>query len=107
MSHTYDELKHLTVAQMRELADGIENEALEGHSQMRKEELLSALCTALGVEMHVHHDVVGIDKAAIKAQIRDFKKQRDAALESHDHRQLKSVRRKIHRLKRRIRRATV
>ena len=107
MSHTYDELKHMTIAQMRELADGIENDVLEGHSQMRKEDLLVALCTALDIETHVHHDVVGIDKAAIKAEIREFKKERDTALEAHDHQQLKKVRRKIHRLKRQIRRATV
>ena len=107
MAHTFEELRHLTVAQMRELASGIEHDALQGHSQMRKEDLLQALCSALGLEMHMHHDVVGIDKAAIKAKIRDFKKLRDAALEAHDHAELKKVRRRIHHLKHRIRRATV
>ncbi len=101
----YHELRQMTVAQMREVAADIEG--LDGSSQMRKEQLLKAICEHLNIEMHEHHDVVGIDKAAIKTKIRELKTARDAALEAHDHTQLKRVRRKIHRLKRSIRRATV
>ena len=107
MSHTYDELKHKTVAQLREIASGLEHEAVKGASQLNKEHLLSALCTALGIDMHVHHEVKGVNKSELKAKIRDLKKQRDGALAAHDHKQLKVVRREIHHLKRLIHRATV
>jgi hypothetical protein len=46
------------------------------------------------------------DKKAIKERLRGLKKDRDAALESKDAVQLKRVRRRIHRLKRDLRRAT-
>jgi DNA-binding IclR family transcriptional regulator len=107
MTHTYEELRDMTVAQMRDLAQGVEHEAVSGYSTMHKEQLLGALCTALGIEAHVHHEVVGIDKASIKAQIRALKLERQSALDAGDSAQLKRVRRKIHRLKRKIRRATV
>ena len=74
---------------------------------MHKEHLIPALCTALGIEAHHHHEVVGIDKGKIKAQIRALKVERNAALEAHDHAELKKVRRKIRGLKRKIRKATV
>jgi hypothetical protein len=44
-----------------------------------------------------------IDKPQIKAQIRELKAKRDAALQAHDSKELKGVRRKIRRLKRQIR----
>ena len=107
MAHTYDELRHKTVAQLREIASGIDHEQLQGHSTMHKDGLLHALCAALGLEEHVHHDVVGIDKRGLKAQIKALKVQRDAALESKDRTELKRVRRQMHRLRRKIRAATV
>ena len=103
---TYEQLKHKTVAELRDLAKGIEHEAVQGYTQMNKEHLLGALANALGLQ-HEHHDVVGVDKASIKARIRELKTQRAAAIEAHDHAQLKVVRRTIHRLKRRIHKATV
>ena len=107
MAHTYEELKHKTVAELREMAKGIEqHEAVQGYTQMNKEHLLVALSKALGIQ-HEHHDVVGVDKAAIKARIRQLKAKREAALAAHDHAQLKTVRRNIHRLKRQIHKATV
>ncbi len=106
MAHTFEELKHKTVADLRELAKGIEHEAVQGYTQMNKEHLLVALAQALGLQ-HEHHAVVGVDKAGIKARIRQLKEKRDAALAAHDHAELKTVRRTIHRLKRRIHKATV
>jgi hypothetical protein len=106
MAHTFEELKHKTVADLRELAKGIEHEAVQGYTQMNKEHLLVALSKALGIQ-HEHHDVVGVDKASIKARIKDLKKKREEALAAHDHDQLKVVRRTIHRLKRQIHKATV
>lgn len=106
MAYTYEQLKHMTLADLREIAKGTEHDAVQGYTQMNKEHLIGALAKALGIQ-HEHHDVVGIDKASIKARIRQLKTQRTAALEAHDRAQLKVVRRTIHRLKRRIHKATV
>lgn len=107
MAYTFEELSKKTVAQLREIAKQTEHEALRGYSTMHKADLVAALCTALGVERHEHHEVVGIEKSKIKAQIRELKTQRNAALEAHDSKQLKQIRRRIKRLKRKIRRATI
>jgi hypothetical protein len=104
--YTFEQLKHKTVAELREIAKGSEHEALQGYTQLNKEHLIVAIAKALGIQ-HEHHDVVGVDKAAIKAQIKELKKKREEALNAHDHGQLKVVRRTIHRLKRRIHKATV
>lgn len=106
MPYTIEELKHKTVVDLREIAKGIEHEAVQGYTQMNKEHLITALAKALGIQ-HEHHEVVGVDKSAIKSRIRELKTQREAALAAHDHAQLKVVRRTIHRLKRRIHKATV
>jgi len=106
MEYTFEQLKHMTVAELREIAKGIEHDAVQGYTQLNKEHLLVAISKALGIQ-HEHHDVVGVDKASIKARIRELKKKREEALSAHDHAQLKVVRRTIHRLKRQINRATV
>ena len=49
----------------------------------------------------------GLDKSAIKAKIRVLKSQRDEAIKAGDHAKLRRVRRRVHRLKRRIRQHTV
>ena len=107
MEHTFEELKKKTVAQMREIAKEIDHEAVQGHTQMNKEHLLIALCTALNIEMHAHHEVVGINKTGIKSMIKELKKKRDEALKIHNHADLRLVRHKIHKLKRKLHRATV
>ncbi len=106
MDYTYEQLKHKTVAELREIAKGIESEAVQGYTQLNKEHLVVAISNALGIK-HEHHDVVGVDKASIKSRIRELKQKRDEALSAHDHDQLKVVRRTIHRLKRQIHKATV
>src|SRR6267143_684201 len=106
MAFTFEELKHKTVVELREIAKGIEHDAVQGYTQMDKEHLLVAISKALGIK-HEHHDVVGVDKAAIKSRIKELKKKREEALAAHDHAQLKTVRRTIHRLKRQIHKATV
>jgi hypothetical protein len=106
MAHTFEELKHKTVAELREIAKGIEHEAVQGYTQLNKEHLLVAISKALGIK-HEHHEVVGVDKASIKARIREMKTKREAALSAHDHAELKTIRRTIHRLKRQIHKATV
>src|SRR5512139_2050683 len=106
MAHTFEELHKKTVAELREIAKGIEHEAVKGYTQLNKEHLLQALCKALGIEMHAHAVVVGIDKKSIKAKIRDLKGKRGAAIEARDRKRLKTIRRRIHSLKRRIHAAT-
>ena len=104
MAYTYHELKEKTIQELREIAKSVENhDAVQGYSQMNKDHLLPALCKALGIDTHEHHAVTGIDKPAIKAKMKELRKQRDAALEAHDPDKLKSLRRQIHRLNRQIR----
>lgn len=107
MAYTYEELKHKTVAELREIAAGTEHEALQGYTQLNKEHLLAALCKALGIDTHQHHEVKGINKSELKAKMKQLKAKRDEALAAHDHAGLKSVRRQIHHLKRAIHKATV
>lgn len=107
MAHTYEELKGKTLAELREIAAGVENEAVQGYTQMNKDHLLVGLCKALGIDMKAHHEVVGLDKTAIKSRIKTLKHQRDEALAAHDSAKLKTVRRQIHRLKREMHKATV
>jgi hypothetical protein len=106
MAYTYEQLKHMTVAELREIAKGTDGEIVQGYTQLNKEHLVGALAKALGIQ-HEHHDVVGVDKAAIKSRIRELKQKREAAIAAHDHAELKVVRRTIHRLKRQIHKATV
>jgi DNA-binding IclR family transcriptional regulator len=106
MAYTIEQLKHKTVTELREIAKGIEHDAVQGYTQLNKEHLIVAISKALGIQ-HEHHEVVGVDKGAIKARIRELKKKREEALTAHDHAQLKVVRRTIHRLKRQIHKATV
>jgi len=103
---TFEQLRHKTLADLREMAKGIEHDAVQGYTQMNKEHLSVAIAKALGIQ-HEHHSVVGIDKSSVKARIRELKTQRQAAIDAHDHAQLKTVRRTIHRLKRQIHKATV
>ncbi len=191
----FEDLSKKTVAQLREIAEGMEHEALQDPAKMPKGKLLAALCQALGIEAGespektvpdkepaaqeskaaevsekkvegqepaaqksepteppeesakekpaaVQEDaasepapegaeeeepvtkksakkkkaparestptespaVVNREKSKFKVQIRELKSQRDAALVAHDHAQLKSIRRRIRTLKRKVRR---
>ena len=103
MAYSFHELKLKTIQELREIAKGVQHEAVQGYSQMNKDHLLPALCKALGIDTHEHLIVVGIDKPAIKAKMRELQKQRDAAREAHDHELLHGIRRQIHGLNRQIR----
>ena len=107
MAHSYEELKKLSVAQLRDIAIEVDHPAVQGYTQLNKEHLLVALCQAFGLDMHQHHQVVGLNKSEIKVQIKELKTKRDEALSAHDHAQLKEVRRRIHHLKRMLHKATV
>jgi hypothetical protein len=104
MAYSYEELKGKTLAELRDIAKDVSHDAVQGFSQMNKDHLLPALCTALGIDMREHHAAVGIDKPALKLKIRMLKAERDQALLAHDHTKLKNVRRQIHRINRDIRR---
>ena len=107
MAYTYEQLHAMTVADLRQIAQGLDHEAVKGATTMHKDKLLPALCTALGIEAHAHHHVIGLDKSGIKAEIRSLKAQRTEALGKKDYASLKTIRKKIHDLKRSIRKATV
>jgi predicted membrane chloride channel (bestrophin family) len=107
MSYTYSELKNKTVAELREIAATVENESVKGHSQMNKEHLLVALCTALKIELREHHQVVGLDKTKVKARIKAMKERLAKAIEAKDKKQISYCHRQIHRQKRNIHKATV
>ena len=104
--YDFHELKHTKVADLREIAGQLDP-PIEGRTQLNKNQLLQRMCEQLGIEMHEHHEVRGIDKAPIKQQIRALKKTRDEALAAKDRAKLKDVRRRIHRLKRTLHAATV
>ena len=104
---SFELLKKKTIAELREIAKELEHEAVKGYTQLRKDELLMAVCKAVGIASKEHHHVVGIDKRAIKGQIDALKVERDAALGAKDAIQLSRVRRKIHKLKHQLRAATI
>ena len=104
MEHTHAELKTKTVAELREIASGIEHEAVKGYTQMNKEHLLVALCNALHIDIHEHRIVKTVDKASVKATIKQLKVSREGSLRSHDRKQLKEIRHEIRELKRKLRR---
>lgn len=103
MAHTYHELRQMTVVQLRELAKELNQEAVQGFSQMNKDHLLPAICRALNIDTLEHHTATGVDKPTIKAKIRHLKHDRDRALDAHDHVLLKNIRRQMHALNRQIR----
>jgi hypothetical protein len=109
MAHTYEELKGKTIDDLREIAKGIEHEAVKGYTQMNKEHLLPALCKALGIEYHKHphHAAVGIDKSKLKARMHAIRGEKAKAIEASDRKKLKALRREYHHLNRRIRAASV
>ncbi len=107
MSHTYEELKKKNVAELREIAATIEDEAVQGDTQLNKEHLLKAICDALKLDMHVHHHVVGLDKTKIKGEIRELKKKRDHAMQEKNKQELVAVRLEIRKLKKKLRKAMV
>lgn len=107
MAYTYHDLKVKSVAELREISKTLDNEDLKGAMQMNKDHLLPVLCKALGIDTHEHHEVKGIDKAAIKVRMRALKAERAKALDAHDAAKLKAIRRTLHRLNHQIRAASV
>jgi DNA-binding IclR family transcriptional regulator len=107
MAYTFEDLKHKTVNELRDIAKEMDHEEVQGYTQLNKEHLLEAICKALHIDMHVHHEVVGIDKSSIKSQIKKLKKQRDEAISSKKPDELKHIRKKIRNLKKALRKAAI
>ena len=107
MAYTHHELKEKTIAELRDIAKGVQHEAVQGYTQLNKEHLIVALCKALDIPMHDRHEVVGIDKAAIKATMKGLRATVAAAIEAGDGTKLKALRRQIHGLNRQIRKHQV
>ena len=104
---TFEELKHKTVAELRDVAASLPQDVVKGFTQMNKEHLLKAICGAMHIEMHAHHEIVCVNKSDIKAQIRQLKKERDHAIDVGNHEELHVIRRRMHHLKRELHKATV
>jgi protein-arginine kinase activator protein McsA len=107
MEYTFNDLKHMNVSQLRDIAKEIDHEAVQGYTQLNKDHLLEAICNALHIDMHVHHEVVGIDKTKIKKQIKELKKQREEILAGEDKSKLPQLRDEVKKLKNQLRAATV
>lgn len=107
MEYTFKDLKKKTAAQLREIAEGIEGDAVQGYTQMNKDHLVEAICHALDIEMHEHHEVVGLDKTKIKAKIHHLKKKRDTAIQEKKKEDVVKFRHEIKELKNALRRATI
>ena len=107
MAMTYAELHKLTVAELREIAKGLDHDAVQGYTQMNKDHLLPALCKAMGIDIHAHHAEAGFDKRGIKARMKKLRTERDSALEAHDPARLKQVLRELHVLNHRLRAHTL
>ena len=105
MEYTYKELKKMTVAQLREIAKDIEDDAVKGYTQLNKEHLLEGICKALNIDTFEHHIAIGLDKTNLKSKIKKLKQQRDEAIKSKDLVQLQSVRKNIKRFKKALRKA--
>ena len=105
--HMYDELKHKKVVELREIASGIEHEAVKGYTQMHKEQLLNAICDALGIDTFEHHVVKDSHKRDIKDRIREYKARRDTAIEKKDTASLHDAQNHIRKLKRKLRKMAV
>lgn len=105
MPHTYEELKKMTVAQLREIAKELHDPGVQGYTQMNKDHLLPALCHALNIDAHEHHAAAGEMKEASKARMHELKTLRAQAEEAHDHERLKAIRREYHHLNHTLREA--
>jgi hypothetical protein len=103
MPVTYEELKHKTIAELRAMASATQHESVRGYTQMNKEHLLPALCTALGIDPHEHHAAVAADKTAIKTKMRELKAACETAVSEGDHARLHRLRRQYHQLNHKLR----
>jgi hypothetical protein len=97
----WHELHKMKAPELREMAAG---QGHTGTSGMNKDQLVQWLAEKLGIDKP--HKVVAAEAARVlKNKIKELKESRQGALEAKDKSALKQARRKIHRLKRRMRRS--
>ena len=99
----YHDLQKTRVTDLREMMKEHMPEE-KGTTGLKKEELVEKLAAHLGIEKPHKHVEAGLGKRAIKAQIREYRLKREAALEAKDTEELKYYRRLIRRRKRKLRR---
>jgi len=98
----FHDLQKTRVADLREMMkEHLPDE--KGTTGLKKEQLVNLLAEKLGIEKPHKQVAAGLGKRAIKAEIRELKVKRQAALEARDAVELKKYRRAIHRRKRRLR----
>jgi hypothetical protein len=105
--HTFEELKHKKVVELREIASELEHDAVKGYTQMHKEHLLKAICEALNIDTFDHHVVKDSHKSEFKASIKKYKALRDTALEKKDATGIRDAQNHIRKLKRILRKLAV
>ncbi len=99
----YHDLQKTRVTDLREMMKEHLPE-VKGVTGLKKEALVDLLADKMGIEKPHKHVAAGLGKRAIKAEIRELKGKRAAALEAKDSVELKKCRRLIHRRKRKLRR---
>jgi cell division protein FtsX len=101
----YSELEKLTVIRLREEAKKLPD--VKGVSAMKKEELLNLLVEKLGIEVPEKKTKKTTasprGKASLKKKIEQLKMEREAARADRDSKKVTILRRRIHTLKRQIR----
>lgn len=107
MAHTFKELREKTAAQLKEIAAGIEHEAVQGYTQMNKDHLILAICKALRIDTFEHHVAKTSNKSQIKNQIKILKAKRGEALHAGDKKKVKILKRRIKNLKNKLHKALV
>ncbi len=100
---TYHELEKTKATRLREMLKEVDPE-FKGASGLKKDQLVEVLADKLGVQ-RPHKVVAASDKGAIKARIRELKQAKAAAVAARDRAELRRLRRELHGLRRRLRRA--
>jgi hypothetical protein len=103
VDYTYEQLKKMTVAELRDIAKDVPHDAVQGFTQMNKDHLLPALCTALGIDAHEHHVAHGKIKLAAKARMKALRARRADAIAAGDRAALKAVRQEYRHLNHKLR----
>jgi len=99
------DLQRLTVVKLRE--EALKHQGITGVNGMNKEQLIVALAPIFGIDLEAERralrERLAASKGALKKEITNFKKERNAALEDHDYEGTAQVRKEIKKRKRRLR----
>ena len=99
------DLQRLTVVKLRE--EALKHEGITGVNGMNKEQLIVALAPIFGIDLEAEtralRERLAASKSVLKQEITNFKKERNAALDDHDHEGVTQARKEIKKRKRRLR----